>query len=198
MRLTKKLTVVIAAAGLGAGAVVGIAQAGDDTPAPAWQPTTTDAAVPATAAAKAAFPVLAAQRRSAADDTTQVARLAAQARIGIDSGGARVVGSTDAGPIWLIPANGGLCLGLEDTADQTLGIACEDDDAVAARGTAIGDGTTIYGIVPDDTTSVTVTPAGGAPRDVDVDANGVYRLPQQEATVTLDGDHGRSEFGVAG
>ena len=54
-----------------------------------------------------------------------------------------------AGPIWLVPANGALCLALEDTSDGSLGASCEPSEAVVTRGVTVGDGSTVYGLAPD-------------------------------------------------
>src|ERR1700742_481393 len=166
---TKKLTAaLVVTAMLGAGAGLGLAQAGGDDPPPAWVPATTDAAVPATAAQEEAYLALASTQRTEDIGNVQAQALAARSDVGFDATGARVVGATASGPIWLIPVNGGLCLGLEDTADGSMGAACESSSDTIARGTTIGDGTTIYGIVPDGTTTVTVTPPGGATTAVPV------------------------------
>lgn len=195
----KKLTAALAAiAALGTGAGLGIAQAGGDDPPPAWAPTTTDTAVPATADQKEAYSVLAGAARTEDAANTQVELLAGRSNVGFDADGARVVGSTPAGPIWLIPANGGLCLGLENTTDGSLGAACEASSDVIARGTTVGDGTAIYGIVPDGTTTVTVTPTGGTSTAVPVGTGGTYTLPFASATVAVDAPAGHTEFHVLG
>jgi hypothetical protein len=197
--LPKKVTAALLVAGtLGAAAGVGISQAGGEDPPPTWSPATTDAAVPATADQKEAYSVLADTRRTEAAANTQVDHLAERSEVGFDAQGARVVGSTAAGPIWLIPANGGLCLGLENTADGSIGAACEASADVIARGTTIGDGIAIYGIVPDGTTTVTVTPTGGATTAVPVSAGGTYTLPFATATVGVDSPAGHTEFHVLG
>lgn len=196
---TKKLTAaLVATAMLGAGAGLGLAQAGGDDPPPAWSPATTDAAVPATASQKEAYSVLASTQRTEDTSNGELQALAARSDVGFDATGARVVGSTTSGPIWLIPVNGGLCLGLDDTADGSVGAACESSADVIARGTTIGDGTTIYGIVPDGTTTVTATPAGGATTTVPVAPGGTYTLPFAGATVGVDGPAGHTEFHVLG
>lgn len=198
MRPNRTLTAIAIASTLGLGAGVGLSQAGGDDPPPVWHPAPSATPVPATDAEKAAFGVLAAAPTAQDQANAQVAALAAHAGVGFDAGGARVVGSTAAGPIWLIPVNGGLCLGLQDSAGTALGTACEAGDDVVARGTTIGDGTRIYGIVPDDATAVTVTPAGGAPSAVNVTPGGTYALPAQDATVGVTGPGGVTEFGVTG
>jgi hypothetical protein len=196
---TKKITaVLVATATLGAGAGLGLAQAGGDDPPSAWNPVTTDAAVPATPDQKEAYSVLAKTQRTEDDGNGQVQTLAARSAVGFDATGARIVGSTASGPIWLIPANGGLCIGLENTADASLGAACESSADVIARGTTIGDGTTIYGVVPDGTTTVTVTPVGGATTAVAVAPGGTYTLPFASAKVGVDGPAGHTEFNVLG
>jgi hypothetical protein len=196
---TKKLTAALAvAATLGAGTGLGLAQAGGDDPPPAWVPATTDAAAPATSDQKQAYSVLASTQRTEDLSNGQVQTLATRADVGFDATGARVVGSTPSGPIWLIPANGGLCIGLQNTADGSLGAACESSGDTIARGTTIGDGTTIYGIVPDGTTTVTVTPTGGATTTVPVASGGTYTLPFAPAVVGVDGPAGHTEFHVLG
>jgi hypothetical protein len=196
---TRKLAAALAAtAALGAGAGIGLAQAGGDDPPPAWSPSTTDAAVPATAEQKEAYSVLATARRSEDTANGQLVTLAARAGVGFDATGARVVGSTAAGPVWLVPVNGGLCLALEDTPARGIGAACESTDDVIARGTTIGDGTTIYGIVPDGVSAVTVTPAGGVTSSVPVTPGGIYTLPFKSATIGVDGSAGHTDFHVLG
>jgi hypothetical protein len=196
---TKKLTAALAVtAALGAGAGLGMAQAGGDDPPPAWHPATTDAAVPATADQKEAYSVLATAPRTEDAANTQVQALAARAGVGVDATGARVVGSTAAGPIWLIPVNGGLCLALEETTASAIGTACEASGDVIARGTTVGDGAHIYGIVPDGVSTVTVTPDGGATSTVPVAPGGTYTLPFAGATIGVDGSAGHTDFHVLG
>jgi hypothetical protein len=199
MRLTKKvMTTTVAAAALGAGAGIGLAQAGGDDPPPLWHPATTNAAVPATADQKEAYAVLASTQRTEDLDNDDVETLAARSGVGMDAAGARVVGASDAGPIWLIPVNGGLCLGLEDTADMSIGAACEPSGDVIARGMTVGDGAQIYGVVPDGVTTVEVTPDGGTTSTATVAAGGVYTVPAAPASLAVDGPDGLTEFGVQG
>lgn len=193
----KKLTAAFLAATFGAGAGLGLAQAGGQDPPPMWQPTPTDAAVPATEDQKEAFSVLASTQRTETEPSAQVVTLADRSDIGLDPDSARVVGSTAAGPIWLIPANDGLCLGLEDTADTAIGATCEESGDVISRGTTIGDGTAIYGIAPDGVTDVTVTSASGT-TTVPVTSGGTYTLPSEPATISVDGPGGVTQFDVAG
>jgi hypothetical protein len=198
MLRSKKLTAaLVATVALGVGAGLGMAQAGGQDPPPAWHPTPTDVAVPATEEQKAAFSVLASTQRTETESRAQVVTLAERSGIGMDPDGARVVGSTAAGPIWLIPANGGLCLGLDDTAGTAVGATCEASDDVIARGTTIGDGTAIYGITPDGVTDVTVTSASGT-TTVPVASGGTYTLPSEPATISVDGPGGLTQFDVAG
>jgi hypothetical protein len=196
--IKKLTTVLVVAAALGAGAGLGLAQAGGDDPPPAWSPATTDAAVPATSDQKEAYPVLASAPRAEDVANAQVQALASRSDVGFDAAGARVVGSTAAGPIWLIPVNGGLCLGLEETAASAIGAACDASSDAIARGTSIGDGTHVYGIVPDGVTTVTVTPTGGATTTVPVAPGGIYTLPYASATVGVDGSAGHTDFHVLG
>jgi hypothetical protein len=197
MDLSKKaMTATIAAAALGAGAAIGLTQAGGDDPPALWQPATTGAAVPATADQKDAYAVLASTQRTEDVDNHNVETLATRSGVGMDADGARVIGATGAGPIWLIPANGGLCLGLEDTADTSIGASCEPSGDVLARGMTVGDGAQIYGVVPDGVSTVAVTPDGGTTGAVTVGAGGVYTLPDGPATVAVDGPGGLTEFGV--
>jgi hypothetical protein len=201
-RLRRQIPMAVAAAVLGTVAGLGLAQAGGDDPPAKWRPPVTDAAVPATAAQKTAFAALAAAgdpgARRGDPDRTLLTGFADQAQIGMDADGAAAVGATAAGPIWLVPVADGLCLAVEDTAAGEIGSACEPSGDVVARGTTIGDGTTIYGVVPDGVTHVTVTPDGGAPATATVGAGGVYTLPSQDATIALDGPGGLTEFDVAG
>jgi len=202
MRLRKPIRtiVVVAALGTGAGVGLGLGQAGGDDPAPLWRPPVTNAAVPATEAQKTAFSVLATSHLSFGldADRTVLERYATDSGIGVDTDGARVVGATGDGPVWLVPVNGGLCLALEETAATALGSACEPSGNVVARGTTIGDGTHIYGVAPDGVETVTVTPSGGATAAVPVTEGGVYTLPSEDATVGVEGPNGLTEFDVSG
>jgi hypothetical protein len=195
----KRLALVLAltAVGAPAGFLISEAASGDDPPA-LWRPTTTGSAVPATAEQKAAFAVLASTQRTEDTDNGLVEDLAARSGVGMDADGARVVGATAAGPIWLIPTNGGLCLGLADTADTSLGASCEPSGDVIARGMTVGDGTAVYGIVPDATTTVTDTPDGGSAQAVTVDGGGVYTIPVDPSVVAVDAPGGHTEFSVDG
>lgn len=194
------MVAAIAALGAGTGVVAGLGQAGGDDPPPLWQPAPSPAVVPATDQQRAAFAVLETSSRAEGQgaDRTLVTGYAANAGLGMDAAGARVVGATAAGPIWLIPVNGGLCLALEYTAAGEVGAACEPSEDVVARGMTVGDGQTIHGIVPDRTEAVTVTPAGGEAAPVTVSDNGVYAVPSADATVSVTGPGGLTEFGVSG
>jgi hypothetical protein len=200
MRLKKPIWTAVAVAALGTGVGFGLGQAGGEDPEPLWRPPVTNAAVPATAAQKAAYSVLATARGSlvADADRTLLEKYATDAGIGVDADGARVVGATADGPIWLVPVNGGLCLALEETGATALGAACEPSDDVIARGTTIGNGTALYGVVPDDVEAVTVTPVGGTTSTVTVSEGGVYTLPSEDATIGVQGPNGVTEFDVSG
>jgi hypothetical protein len=200
MMIPKKrlaLALALATVGAPAGFLVSEAASGDDPPS-LWRPTTTDAPVPATAEQKAAFAVLASTQRTEDTDNGLVEDIAARSGVGMDADGARVVGATAAGPIWLIPTNGGLCLGLADTADTSLGAACEPSGDVIARGMTVGDGTAVYGIVPDDTTGVSVTPTGGSASAVTLAPGNVYTIPTDASVVTVTDAGGGTPFGVDG
>lgn len=197
MRTTNKAAMLAATAVLGVGAGVGLAIAGNDTPE-TWQPQRTDAAVPATPEQKAAFATLGAEPGAGDADRALIRQLAERSRIGLDADGARVVGETATGPVWLAPANGGVCVAIEDTGGGSIGTACEGNGDVVDRGTTIGDGTHIYGVAPDGVDAVTVTPGDGPPQSVAVSEHGLYVLPSQDATVALDGPSGPVSFAVAG
>jgi hypothetical protein len=197
MRTIHKAMVVAVSAVLGTGTGIGLAATGDTPSGTAWHPERSDAPVPATAAQKAAFGVLATARRSS-ESAGLVEGLAEQAPVGLDADGARVVGATARGPIWLVPIAGGLCVGLQDTADGSIGISCDSTAHSVDHGVAGGDGTTIYGVVPDGVDTITVTPDGGTARTVKVSDGGVYALPSEDATVALDGPDGPTTFDLAG
>jgi hypothetical protein len=189
------MAAILSTAALGGVAVVTLAQADDPPPAP---PTSTSA-VPATHAQKTAFAVL---NRAASPTDTQnglVTQLADAAQRGFAPDDARVVGSAAAGPIWLVPANGALCLALEDTSDGSLGAACEPTEVAVTRGVTVGDGTTVYGLAPDGVTSVGVTDDGNTTTTVGlIPGDRIYRLNTGHVTVTVDGPNGLTPFDVVG
>jgi hypothetical protein len=195
MRISKRLAAALAIAAVGGPAIVTLAQADDPPPAP---PTSTEP-VPATEAQKTAFAVLAHAPSTADTANDLVTALADQAQRGFAPDDARVVGSTATGPIWLVPANGALCLALQDTGDDSIGTSCEPSDAVVTRGITVGDGTKVYGLVPDGVTSVAVTD-GAAPMSTVglVSGTSVYTLDTGEVTVSVDGPGGVKSFAVAG
>lgn len=204
MHINLRFTALFAAAALSGPAAVAVAQtvSGPDTPR-FDVPQASDVPVPATAAAKAAFSVLA--RPASADDADNalVARIASQAGIGIDADGARVVGSEDSGRVWLIPANGALCLGLEDTATDSVGIACTLEDEALDEGVTIGDGTQVYGLAPDEVTAIHAAPADGSQTAARGDASlgrggEIYTLDAGDNTVTLDTPDGSRSFNANG
>jgi hypothetical protein len=195
MRVSKRMAAALTLAALGGPALVTLAQADDPSAAP---PTSTTP-VPATHAQKTAFAVL--DRAASTADTANdlVTALADEAERGFAPEDARVVGSTSDGPIWLVPANGALCLALEDTGDGSLGATCEPSEAVITRGITVGDQATVYGLVPDGVTSVDVTDSASTTRAVDLDpGDSVYRLNTGNVTVTVDGPGGMTSFDVAG
>jgi hypothetical protein len=117
----------------------------------------------------------------------------------LDADGARVVGATGAGPIWLVPANGALCMALEDTDGASAGASCEPSGAVVARGITVGDGSHVYGLVPDGVTSVEVTDDADATTTIDLDpGSSVYTLGTGHVTVAVDGPDGLTSFDVDG
>lgn len=203
MHINLRLTALFAAAALSGPAAVAVAQtvSGPDTPR-FDVPQASDVPVPATAAAKAAFSALA--RPASADDADNalVARIASQAGIGIDADGSRVVGNEASGRVWLIPANGALCLGLEDTATDSLGIACSLEDAALRDGVTIGDGEQVYGLAPDAVTAIHAVPADSsqtAARGASLGQGGeVYTLDAGDNTVTLDAPDGARSFDANG
>ncbi len=198
MRISKRLAAVVAIAavsGVGGSQLLTLALADDPPPAP---PTST-VPVPATHDQKTAFAVLDRAPSTADTENQLVTRLANEAQRGFAPADARVVGSTATGPIWLVPANGALCLGLEDTGDGSLGVSCEPSETVITRGVTVGDGSTVYGLVPDSVTSVDVIDAGSATTAIDLDpGDGVYRLNTGPVTVTVESSSGMTSFDVVG
>jgi hypothetical protein len=203
MRINLRLTALFAAAALSGPAAVAVVQtaSGDDPPRFDVPEASTDP-VPATAAAKAAFSILARTANTDDEDNTLVEEIAANAGIGLDPDGARVVGSVDAGRLWLIPANGALCLGLEDTPTDSIGISCSLEDAALADGVTIGDGTNVYGLAPDEVTAIDATPVGSASRSATTDSLGrggeIYTLDAGDNTVTLTTPDGTRSFDANG
>jgi hypothetical protein len=197
MKRSRKAAIIIAAAILGAPAGIVLSQATGDDPPPMWRPTETVGAVSATTAQKDAFPVLGSTQRTQDLDNGLVTQFADRSGVGADATGARVVGATDAGAVWLIPVNGGLCLGLQDDVDTSLGASCEPSEDVIARGLTVGDGGNVYGLVPNGVGTVTVTPTGSTPETVTVD-DGMYEVGVDPATVAVDGPTGLTEFSLYG
>jgi hypothetical protein len=199
MSISKRMAAALAIAavgGVGGSQIMTLAQA-DDPPPPA--PPTSTEPVPATAAQKTAFAVLDRGANTADTENELVTQLSDEGQRGFAPDDARVVGSTDAGPIWLIPANGALCLALENTSDASLGASCEPSDNVIARGITVGDGTTVYGLAPDGVTSVDVTDDNNDTTTVDLDpGSSVYTLTTGHVTVAVDGPSGLASFDVAG
>jgi hypothetical protein len=197
MRISKRIATALAVAtvgGVGGSQIVTLAQADDPPPAP---PTSTEP-VPATHTQKTAFAVLDRAPTTADTENGLVTRLANAAQRGFAPDDARVVGSTAAGPIWLVPANGALCLALQDTGDDSLGVSCEPSEVVITRGITVGDHATVYGLAPDGVTSVDVTDDGSTTTAVGLVAgNSIYRLDTGHVTVTVDGPNGMTSFDVA-
>jgi hypothetical protein len=198
MRISKRIATALAVATVGAvggSQIVTLAQADDPPPAP---PTSTEP-VEATHSQKTAFAVLDQAPTTADTANTLVVRLADAAQRGFAPDDARIVGSTTAGPIWLVPANGALCLALQDTGDDSLGASCEPSEVVITRGITVGDQATVYGLAPDGVTSVDVTDDSNATTTVGlVSGNSIYRLDTDHVTVTVDGPNGMASFDVAG
>jgi hypothetical protein len=198
MRISRRTAAALAIAALGGAGgsqLLTLAQADDPPPAP---PTTTEP-VPATHAQKTAFAVLRRAAGTADTENELVTQLADAAQRGFAPDDARVVGSTVAGPIWLVPANGALCLALQDTGDGSLGASCEPSEDVVTRGVTVGDGGTVYGLAPDGVTSVDVIDDGNTTTTVDLaPGDSVYRLNTGPVTVTVDGPNGMTSFDVVG
>jgi hypothetical protein len=196
MRIPKRIVAALAIAAVGGPVAVTLAQA-DDPPPPA--PPTSTVPVAATSEQKDAFAVLDRSPNAADEANGLIVQLAAAASRGFDADGARVVGATATGPIWLVPANGALCLALQDTADGSAGAACEPSASVIARGITVGDGTHVYGLVPDGVASVDVTDDGNHTTTVDLDpGSSVYTLGTGHVTVAVDGPAGPTSFDVDG
>jgi hypothetical protein len=196
MMISKRMVALFVAAAASGPLAVTIARA-DDDPSPA--PATSTEPVPATQDQKDAFSVLDRTANSADEENGLITDLADSAQRGLDADGARVVGETDAGPIWLLPANGALCLALEDTTDGSVGTSCEPSDTVIARGITVGDGTDVYGLVPDGVTSIDVTDDNEDTTPVTLDeGSSVYTLDAGHYTVDVDGPGGPTTFDVFG
>jgi hypothetical protein len=198
MNISKRLAAALAIAtfgGVGTFQIITLAQADDPPPAP---PTSTEA-VPATHAQKTAFAVLDRAASTADTENDLVTQLADAAQRGFAPDDARVVGTAGTGPIWLVPANGALCLALEDSGDGSLGASCEPSEVVITRGITVGDGNTVYGLVPDGVTSVDVIDSGNTTTPVYLTpGDSVYRLNTGHVTVTVDGPNGLTAFDVVG
>jgi hypothetical protein len=198
MSISKRMAAALAIAaigGVGGSQVFSLAQADDPPPAP---PASTEP-VPATHDQKTAFAILDRAASTADTENGLVTQLADRAERGFAPGDARVVGSTSTGPIWLVPANGALCLALENTGDGSLGASCEPSEAVTTRGITVGDGATVYGLAPDGVTTVDVIDDGNTRTTIDlVPGDSVYRLDTGHVTVTVDGPGGLTAFDVAG
>jgi hypothetical protein len=194
MHINLRLTALFAAAALSGPAAVAVAQTVGgpdnprfDVPQPSAEP------VPATAEAKAAFSIL--DRPASADDADNalVVRIASQSGIGLDAAGARVVGSVDSGRrVWLIPANGALCLGVEDADGQAIGMTCALQDDALRDGVTIGDGAHVFGLAPDDVTAVRAAPSAASV------AHGgeVYTLDPGDYDMTLSAPEGARTFDI--
>jgi hypothetical protein len=187
--------VIAALGGVGGSQFFTLALADDPPPAP---PTSTEP-VPATHAQKTAFAVLDQTPSTADTENGLVTALAEAAQRGFAPDDARVVGATEVGPIWLVPANEALCLAVEDTDDESLGTSCEPSEVVITRGITVGDGTTVYGLAPDGVTSVDVIDDGSTTTTIDlVPGDSIYRLDTGDVAVTIDGPNGMASFDVAG
>jgi hypothetical protein len=195
MKISKRMVAALAIAAVGGPVAVTLAQA--DDPPPSTPPTST-VPVPATAEQKDAFAILDRSANPAEEANDLITQLADAASRGFDADGARIVGATDAGPIWLVPANGALCLALEDTEGGSAGASCEPSDNVIARGITVGDGTHVYGLVPDGVDSVDVTDDDDT-TTIDLDpGSSVYTLGTGHVTVAVDGPDGLTSFDVDG
>jgi hypothetical protein len=191
MRISKTIIAATAALAVGGSTAAALAQSGQSAPGPA-QPQPQP--VGATAEQQAAFGVL--RRAPGADDGDNrlVRRLAGAAQIGMDADAARVVGRVDGLRVWLVPAQGALCLALEDDRDDSIGITCEPTADVVSRGTTIGDGHRVFGLVPDGVPTVVVHAEGGRSATVGVGSDGLYTLGEGHVAVTV----GSTAFDVAG
>jgi hypothetical protein len=106
-------------------------------------------------------------------------------RFGLNAGLARQLAVRDGHSIWLMPGNGFVCIGARGPGDTGMGASCNTDDAARAGALTTGDGTNVFGIVPDGVRSVTVTDADTGLRHDEPVTDNVYELAYKPATVTL-------------
>src|ERR1700712_1866633 len=99
MKISKRMAAALVVAAVSGPAAVTLARA--DDPPPVAPPSSTTP-VPATAEQESAFAILDRSANLADADNDAVTALADAAQRGFDAAGARVVGSSDAGPIWLV------------------------------------------------------------------------------------------------
>jgi hypothetical protein len=120
-----------------------------------------------------------------ADNMAQLQTFQADSRFGVNAGLARMIATRDGYGIWLMPGNGFVCIGLRRAGDKGMGQSCNTDDAARAGALSVGDGTNVFGIVPDGVRSVTVTDADTGLRHDEPVTDNVYQLAYQPASVTL-------------
>jgi hypothetical protein len=120
-----------------------------------------------------------------ADNMAQLQTLQADSRFGLNAGLARQLAVRDGYGIWLIPGNGFVCIGIRRPGDRGMSQGCNTDDAARGGALQAGDGTNLFGIVPDGVRSITVTDADTGLRHDEPVTDNVYELAYKPATVTL-------------
>jgi hypothetical protein len=102
---------------------------------------------------------------------------------------------TSSGPVWIVPGGAGACIltGQATATPQPVPgenfVGCNSTATMLAHGLVIEGGKSgaqvVVGLVPDGTTSVTLTPQQGNAQTVSV-ANGIFRAPAPQQAFSVE------------
>jgi hypothetical protein len=128
------------------------------------------------------------------DDEVRTA--ARHASVGLVASAARVVGHAAGATVWLIPATGSLCLGLQRAGDG-FAFSCTQSAYALTQGVSIGDDGGIVGLLPDGAEDVRITGADGITTALDRDADGLFTTLERPSTVTFGSPAGEQRLQLA-
>jgi hypothetical protein len=176
MRRHSRRGVALGAAVIAAGAIAGVAFAGENAPPNLSSPSPSGEATSMPSELSSSFAIL--RRAKQSSDALSTAAAAGvetaggvSEHYGINASLARFAGSADGTAMWLVPGSTGSCV-----ATDTAGGTCGPNDLMSQHGAVLalvptsGGPATVYGIVPDNAT-VTATDAAGTQSSIPLSGN---------------------------
>lgn len=151
-----------------------------------------------TASAQASYAILKATPNAEDRANLQVRDVASKSKsVVLDADGARVLRTIGRNRVWIVPAEGHVCVGIEPVEKESVRFAlvCDTTATAALKGVAIEFGGQIVGVVPDGADTVEASESSGATTEASVLRN-LYVLPKGQYTARFTTKDGPQQAGL--